>query len=510
VTWANLLHFYQPYGQKRGIIDAITAQCYRPVAQGILANQQGRLTINFTGALIDQLIDYGYQDVLDLYAEGVRRGQVELVGSAKFHTILPLLSAAEARRQIEINDTANRRAFGDLYAPKGIFLPEMAWDPKLARVIESCGFEWVLLDELAYDGQPAHVDYTKTYKVAGSSLRALFREHRLSATLMSAAVRDVTRLKEAAKADIASGRYVVTGMDGETFGHHRIGYEQMLFDMFRDPAIRTVRMSDIFRLYPEREEVPTVACTWASSEYDIEHGIQFISWNDPDNQIHRLQWRLLRLTTEAVAAMAPDDPAYAGLRNELDSALASDQMFWAAGRPWWMIEHIERGAFMLLSILERVPSAGVEVQARGAQLYNEIMVTAWDWQRSGKIDELTGEVTRQREQHTARIAFKELTDEAGDTGTWRAFMDLMRREEHSAAGRGDYEAAILWRDGWYKLEHKLDIYDALYIVDLFGGPVYILDKLAASVPKEELEATLAKYQVKFDHIRGGQVEQRSN
>ena len=119
--WANLLHFYQPYRQKREIIDAIAAQCYRPVAQGLLDNPDGKLTINFTGVLLDQLAQYGYTDIIEMYAEAARRGQVEFVGSAKFHTPLTLLAPAGALRQIEITAEANRRHLGVAHPRRGIW-----------------------------------------------------------------------------------------------------------------------------------------------------------------------------------------------------------------------------------------------------------------------------------------------------------------------------------------------------------------------------------------------------
>src|SRR4051794_1219531 len=123
--WVNLLHFYQPYRQKREIVDAIAAQCYRPVAQGILDHPAARLTINFTGVLLDELVKYGHGEIIEMYAEAARRGQVEFVGSAKYHTTLPLLDPSEARRQIDINDETNARHLGGAYQRRGIFLPEM-------------------------------------------------------------------------------------------------------------------------------------------------------------------------------------------------------------------------------------------------------------------------------------------------------------------------------------------------------------------------------------------------
>jgi alpha-amylase/alpha-mannosidase (GH57 family) len=496
--WAQLLHFYQPYRQKREIIDAIAEQCYRPVALGILDNPGAKLTINFTGVLLDELAKYGHEDVIELYAEAVRLGRVELVGSAKYHTTLPLLDPAEALRQIQINDETNQKYFGDAYRRRGIFLPEMAYHPDLAPLLEKAGFDWVLLDELAHNGKIGSVNYSKQYVIEGTKLRALFREHRLSATIMSAGPRDTEKLVEAAGPDLEERRMIVTGMDGETFGHHRVGHEQLLFGMFRDPRINMVCMSDLLAEFTEVVEAPTVACTWASSEYDIERGIQFVSWNDPDNPIHELQWQLMNLVTQAVHAADKRAPGYAVARRKLDPALASDQFFWATAKPWWMIEHIETGAYLLLDTLQHVPDVEADQVQRGLDLYHQIMWLSYDWQRTGKVDP----VISSGQDEKVRIPLREKTLEAGGkhAAVWEAYLKLLRDEEQAAAGRGDYEAAILWRDAAYKLEHKLDIYDAWYVTDL----------LKYRLPNGRVQEVIDEYKARYDHIRGGQVEQRSN
>ncbi len=498
--WATLLHYYQPYKQKREIIDAIVAQCYRPVAEGILAEPGAAVTINFTGVLLDQLAEYGYGEVIDMYAEAARLGRVEFVGSSKYHTTLALMEPAEALRQLELDDEAGRRHFGNAYERQGIFLPEMAWHPKLAPVLEAAGFEWVMLDELACNGKIGAVDYALRYKVEGTSLGVLFREHRLSATIMSAGPRDTGELKKAAGTALHERRMIVTAMDGETFGHHRVGHEQLLFGMFRDPEINLVRASDLLTEFADAPvvTVPTVACTWASSEYDIERGTQFISWDDPDNEIHRLQWELMNLVTNAVHEADHKAPGYEVARAKLDPALASDQFFWATAKPWWMVEQIEFGAYMLLDTLEHMPGVGPDVVQRGLDLYRQIMWLAYEWQRGGKVDEI---VSSGRDD-VVRIPLREWTLESGgrENVVWHAYMDLMRGEEKAAVKRGDYEAAILWRDAVYKLEHKLDIYDAWYATDM----------LKAKLPNRRVQETIDEYKAQYDHIRGGQVEQRSN
>jgi hypothetical protein len=353
-----------------------------------------------------------------------------------------------------------------------------------------------MLDELAYNGQVGQIDYHKTYQAEGTKLGVLFREHRLSATIMSAAPREVTKLKSAVGAKDAASRYIVTAMDGETFGHHRVGHEQLLFGMFADPEIEMVRMSEIFDRFPDvPEPVTTLACTWASSADDLAKGIPFISWNDPSNHIHELQWKLLRLAVHEMARMKPDEHGYRRLRSKLDNAVSSDQFFWAAARPWWMIEHIERGAYELLDVLQHIPASGPDVAERGLNLYHEIMATAYDWQRNGKIDAMYA-----ARRGLVRIPFKEKTLEGGDEAAWQAILDLLRSQESAAREQGTYEEAILWRDAAYKLEHKLDLYDSWYIIDILNH----------RLPKGKVEETIQQYRADFDRIRGGQVEQRSN
>jgi len=247
----------------------------------------------------------------------------------------------------------------------------------------------------------------------------------------------------------------------------------------------------VFERFPPGETLKTTACTWASSEDDIAKGIQFISWDDPHNRIHQLQWELLRLVVKHVNALPHDGAAYRRLRERLDTAVASDQFYWAAGKPWWMIEYIERGAHDLLTIVQEVPGAETGAAPYALELYHEILELAYDWQRSGKID--SG-------QDRPRIPFKERTLEAGDRGTWQAFVDLMRREEKRAAEHSNYEEAILWRDAVFKLEQKLDMYDAVHVVDL----------LRQRLPHEEIENTISQYKARYNRIRGGQLEQRSN
>lgn len=495
MLWANFLHVYQPHGQDPDVLEAIIKQCYEPVFNGILQHEDARITININAALLELFDKYGYHELIETIAEGGRQGKIEFTGSAKYHALLPFLPREEMLRQISINHETNRHYLGDVYQPRGIFLPEMAYSPKVAPAIEEAGFEWVLLDEIAYGRKIDSPDNTKLYKIKDTDVRVFFRERRISNLIMSAVVRSADSLKEAIQDDLVSSRYAVTGMDGETFGHHRIGLENLLFEIFKDPDFNLVRVSDIMDRYEETEEVEPVASTWASSQEDIENDVQFISWADPDNEIHELQWRLWHIVVDEFYRLPEDDPMYDELRHKLDYAVASDQFFWASAKPWWSIDMIEEGSYSLFQIIQKQPNADEAKRQKAYELYNQILSAAFEWKRSGKISQL-----RRERREKQNIPFKERTLEAGgaEEGVYHAFVDMMKERESIAASQQDYEEAILWRDAIYKLEHKLDVYEALHAVDL----------LRTRITNEEVEETIEKYKDQYSKIRGGQPEQR--
>ncbi len=495
MLWGQFLHLYQPHGQDPDVLEAIVEQCYRPVLEGIVSREHAKITININASLLELFDEHGYHDLIDMLKQGGSQGNIEFTSSAKYHALLPFLPETEMRRQLATNDETNRQYLGDVYQPRGVFLPEMAYSPEVAPVLDAAGYDWVLLDEIAHKGDTGTIDYTKLYTIKDTNLNVFFRQRRVSNLIMSAVVRSAEKLEEAMREELETAGYLVTGMDGETFGHHRTGLENLLFEIFDSSAFDLVRISDLLNEYEETEEVEPVASTWASSKKDIDEGVQFLTWNDPDNEIHVLQWKLRDLVLEQFYRLDENDPAFDDLRHKLDYGVASDQFFWASARPWWSIEMIEEGAYALLQIIQQQPGVKQDVRDTALDYYNQILGTAFEWKRSGKIARI-----RQQHKEGVRIPFKERTVEEGgeEEGVYRAFVDMMRRQEQQASDNQDYEEAIIWRDAVYKLEHKLDIYDAMHVADL----------LRTRLPNDDVEDMIEEYKNQYRYIRGGQPEQR--
>jgi hypothetical protein len=495
MRWANFLHMYQPAEQQPDILEAIVVQSYRPIIEGLLKHKQVRLTLNINGALLELLDKYNHRDIIDNLRELGSQKRIEFTSSAKYHALLPFLNGQEIDRQIRLNNESLEFFLGKDVKPQGFFAPEMAYDEKILSIVESLGFKWLILDEISCGGEVGHVDYNKIYKITGTNLNVFFRDRRLSNLIMSAVVRSRETLLEAMRDNLNSGRYIVTAMDMETFGHHRPGLEKMLFEVFDTPEFELIQISDIAGYYKETKEIIPAKATWASSKQDIDNGSQFLSWSDPENIIHKWQWAFTGMTLKEVYAMDKIHPRYNLVRKKMDIALASDQFWWASAKPWWSLEMIEDGAYRLLDTLRYIPDVGKEKLEQGRDFYEHIVATAFNWQRTGKIRQMMAE-----QGAILRIPFKDRTIGRGgaEEGVYWAFIDIMKRLEKTAASSGEYEKAILWRDAIYKLENKLDIYDTINAIDL----------LRVEIPHNEVEATIEKYKAKYYAIRGGQPEQR--
>jgi len=182
--WANFLHIYQPPTQTEEIVRKVADECYRNLVSILEKCGKGKLTLNISGILTEQLAKYGYSDIIDGLGRLAERGQIEFTGSAMYHPILPLIPEDEIRRQIELNNSTNRRFFGDVYNPAGFFPPEMCYSFDVAKIAAEFGFSWIIVDEIAYQGTVGLVDDSTVYKIGGfKDFTVYFKERPFSAGL---------------------------------------------------------------------------------------------------------------------------------------------------------------------------------------------------------------------------------------------------------------------------------------------------------------------------------------
>lgn len=385
MKWANFLHFYQPPTQKRFWVNKISAESYRPIVLGLLKHAESKVTININGILLELLDAFGDKDIIGTLRELVERGQVELTGSAKFHPLLPFLPKDEAVRQVLLNEETLKKYFGSAWRRKGFFPPEMGFDKETAKIVKELGYEWVITDELSFPKNRRPIDYSRLYEISGlNDFYIYFRERKMSWVILSGQIGTGSLLVKSLGERLNKDEYLLTAMDGETFGHHRPGLEHLLFEIYE--SLENILISDLPKFFTQKLAIEPEASTWALMEKDLEQKKPFSRWNDPDNVIHQAQWQLTNLAISAIKDADKNAFGYDQARSALDRALHSDQYWWASARPWWSIEMIERGAKGLWDAVAKMPGVSEEKKNEAGRLYRAIIFTAFDWQRSGLVD----------------------------------------------------------------------------------------------------------------------------
>ena len=382
--WANFIHIYQPPTQKEIWVKRITKESYRKLFSGFLSIPKCRLTLNINSVLCELLEKWGGEDVIKNIRELLKQNKLELTGSAKYHAFLPFMPEEEIKRQIILNEEGLNKYFGDYWKKKGFFSPEMAYSQKVAKVAKEMGYDWIIIDEIAFPKNQSR-KFDKIYKIKSvPDFKVFFRERNLSFMVLSAQIGTMPAIIRYLGDRITKKEYAITAMDGETFGHHRPGMEQFLFDLLSNEDLNTIAVDDISGLFPEQETVEPLPSTWAVAEQDMENGEPYARWRRKDNEIQKFQWELTNLAIEVVERT----PNSEQIHTLLDRAVHSDQYWWASARPWWSLEMIERGAYELKRIILDSPASTLADKQTAEDYYKNILYTGFDWQRNGKVDEI--------------------------------------------------------------------------------------------------------------------------
>lgn len=304
--WAPLLHIYQPPTQDINVLKRVDKESYKPLFSLLEEYDDVKLSLNINGVLIELLYQYGLSDTMDLLKNLVSDSKIEVVGTAKYHPILPLIPKKEVKHQIHINEEINRKEFGR-WEGKGFFPPELAISETVVKIIRQLGYKWVLMSGIAC---PIEWPYDKIY-TSPDGLQLFFRDDILSnkisfknitAKVFVKEIKEIFQKKNNDKSSSYSeiDRYIVTAMDGETFGHHIPLYEKtflkrVLDFITEDEKIQVVFISDLDKYFPiTKRNVTPRESSWSTSYEDIKAKISYPLWKHPDNSIHKYYWKFMK------------------------------------------------------------------------------------------------------------------------------------------------------------------------------------------------------------------------
>lgn len=375
--WVNILHWYQPPTIEAETLKVVVEESYRPLLAFLQEHSQYHLTININSCLTYLLYEHGHEDIIQNLKQLIHSGQVELIDTAAYHPILPLLSEQEVRKQVIINQDMNRGFFEltDELQPRGFFLPECAYSSEVAAVIAQMGYEWILLDEIAYNGTLQHIDPAKKYEIENLGLAVVFRNRTFSKSYVPDHIQQLLTKKNLPS-------HIVTATDAELYGHRHKDIHHNLRKTINDPRITTLTASAYLDSLSEITTTNPVASNWDAEEKDLQDNLPYSLWYNPNNKIQNKLWSLAENAYELVEARE-DAPDYWWARLHLERGLSSCTFWWASGKdfklfsgPAWKPDEIEKGANQLIKAIRSL-SVDKEVKLRAEKQYLEILHDIW-------------------------------------------------------------------------------------------------------------------------------------
>jgi hypothetical protein len=342
MRWVNVLHFYQPpLSQPEFILEAAKLS-YQRIADALLKSPDSRVTVNFAGCLLEQLLFLKQHKLIADWQKLVARGQVELLGSAYWHALLPKISLDELARQIIAQEKILARIF-KIDQPAGFFAPELAYSPGLAKWLVTRGYRYAVVDEISVDGQ-----------LSGD--KQLFYQDQASGLIMAARQREWSKKypPEALAVDLsACPQDLFTATDGELYGLRHCDYRGNLEKSWQNQEIDKITVSQALTEQATFPPADLVAASWESTPIELVSQQPFAVWNDRHNHLQKILWSLADLAQEAAQHFI-DDKNQEWILRHLHQGLASCAWWWASNRDFalfgqraWGPEEIIRGAEQL-------------------------------------------------------------------------------------------------------------------------------------------------------------------
>ena len=352
---AILLHLYQPVTQSEEVFRKVYKESYEPLLRRVGRLKNFKVSLDIPLSLLEQMDRFGYSEWLSDVKELVRIGKVELVGSAAYHPILPRISKDLIEQQAILNEYGLGYYLGDHQNLEGepaimvknlvgFFPPELAVDEKVLSTVDSLGYKWMIADETAIPGGTSSnsTDVTKEsqygiYRYKDYETKIIVRNRALSNLLSFKRDMDMQEIEEALKYYMEKGKkddkdpsFAIV-LDGEFFGHH---YDKgfMLLDqlviLFRKLGIDIVTVSE----YASDDSVSSLSnlrtSSWGASDEEMAAGNIYPMWDNPGNEIHKLQWEIL----ESLVDLYKRDPNVVNIADAHDYTVL----------PFWDSEGIKR------------------------------------------------------------------------------------------------------------------------------------------------------------------------
>ncbi len=144
IALAFCVHSHQPVGNDHSVFEQGSRDCYLPFLNMLQNYPQIRMTLHYTGPLLEWF-EHNQPDFFDLLRQLAGRNQIELLGGGFYEPILPVIPLEDVRDQIKLARNYIKTHFDS--DVRGLWCAERIWDPGMPKKLAGLDMEYTLLDD---------------------------------------------------------------------------------------------------------------------------------------------------------------------------------------------------------------------------------------------------------------------------------------------------------------------------------------------------------------------------
>jgi len=376
-----LFHLYQPPWQERSVFLDFYSNRYEPLITFFENNPTCKVTFNFTGSLTEIFIKEKKFELIDRIRLLVDRKQVELVGTAMYHPILPLIPNKEIVRQIHLNETINSKYFkeqwtSNILSGRGFYLPEIAYSNESLKIIHDLGFKWITIDRSSIDYY-AKIDWTVKYKEKNTKTDLLIRNSYL--------YNDNTLSKPIIENDNLI--FIEDGEDKLIPTKDNLYWNIKLKNILGKDILLNYMTSGEYFLSLSSTNINYVDLNngnWEITEDEYLQKSFYHIWDNKNDELHQLLWNLINDILELVHKQE-NDKNNEFIRNQLDMALSSCTWWWVDGRfNGYYPTAIQKGLDIMINTIRSFDKLELDTRLKFEKIYSQILYKIWErhWKKS--------------------------------------------------------------------------------------------------------------------------------
>lgn len=160
VTLLLGIHNHQPVGNFEHVFRLAFDRCYRPFLDVLERHPRIRLSLHYTGALLDWF-EKEEPGFLERLKELIHTGQVEMLSGGFYEPILSVIPDRDAVGQVNQLSQRLRDRLGA--EPKGLWLAERVWDGGLPKKLAPTGLRYTILDDSHFSHAGGDADSLSGY-----------------------------------------------------------------------------------------------------------------------------------------------------------------------------------------------------------------------------------------------------------------------------------------------------------------------------------------------------------